>query len=114
MQTEPTSPAKLTTVAVFPQNTFLENLAVRADDSILVTEIEPDVFYVNTSDPFTAHESFLHRLDLRDWHPGEPVHPETVLKFPRQAGGLNGSCLLAPGVLVLADSLAGLIWRVDL
>ena len=147
MQT--TSQARLTTVAVFPENSFLENLAVRADDSILVTEVlqkqlwyvppvteavpavpvpvhtfdqftmgiteaEPDVFCVNTSDPFTAHESFLHRLDLRDWQPGEPAHPETVLEFPGQAGGLNGSCLLAPGVLVLADSLAGLIWRVDL
>ena len=147
MQT--TSQARLTTVAVFPENSFLENLAVRADDSILVTEVlqkqlwyvspvtgavpavpvpvhtfdqftmgiteaEPDVFCVNTSDPFTAHESFLHRLDLRDWRPGEPAHPETVLEFPSQAGGLNGSCLLAPGVLVLADSLAGLIWRVDL
>ena len=110
MQTQATSQAKLTTVAVFPENSFLENLAVRADDSILVTEVlqkqlwyvspvtgavpavpvpvhtfdqcmmgitevEPDVFYVNTSDPFTAHQSFLHRLDLRDWHPGKPAPP---------------------------------------
>ena len=108
MQT--TSQARLTTVAVFPENSFLENLAVRADDSILVTEVlqkqlwyvppvtgavpavpvpvhtfdqftmgiteaESDVFYVNTSDPFTVHESFLHRLDLRDWHPGKPAPP---------------------------------------
>jgi hypothetical protein len=149
MQTQTTSLARLTTVAVFPENSFLENLAVRADDSILVTEIlqkrlwyvppvtgpvppkpvpvhtfgqfamgiteaEPDVFYLNTSDPFTAHQSFLHRLDLRDWRPGEPTRAETVLQFPGRAGGLNGSCLLAPGVIVLADSLAGLIWRVDL
>src|SRR5215470_4272815 len=135
------SQAELTTVAVFPPGSFLENLAVRADGSILVTEIlhkqlwyvrpaaaapadpvpvhtfdqftmgiveaEPDAFYVNTSDPFTAHESFLHRLDLRHWHPGELVRAETVLKLPGRAGGLNGSCLLAPGVIVLADSLAG-------
>jgi len=46
--------------------------------------------------------------------PASPPHPETVLEFPGQADGLNGSCLLTPGVLVLADSLAGLIWRVDL
>jgi len=147
MQTQEASTAKLTTVAVFPENSFLENLAVRADGSILVTEIlqrrlwyvppegvpaepvpvhtfgqftmgiveaGPDVFYINTSDPFTAHTSYLHRLDLRQWNPGEPVHAETVLEFPAQAVGLNGSCLLAPGVIVLADSLAGLIWRVDL
>ena len=147
MRTQEASSAKLTTAAVFPENSFLENLAVRADGSILVTEIlqrqlwhippervpaepvpvhtfgqftmgiveaGPDVFYINTSDPFTAHTSYLHRLDLRQWNPGEPVHAETVLEFPAQAVGLNGSCLLAPGVIVLADSLAGLIWRVDL
>jgi hypothetical protein len=149
MQTQETAQAKLTTVAVFPPKSFLENLAVRADGSVLVTEIlqkqlwyvpppaagapagpvpvhtfdqftmgivetEPDVFYINTSDPFTAHQSFLHRLDLRQWNPGEPAPAETVLEFPGQAGGLNGSCLLAPGVIVLADSLAGLIWRADL
>jgi len=148
MRTQGTPSAKLTTVAVFPQNSFLENLAVRADGSILVTEIlqkqlwyvppaaavpaepvpvhtfdqftmgivetEPDVFYINTSDPFTAHESFLHRLDLRHWTPGDPARAEDVLKFDVSAGGLNGSCLLAPAVIVLADSLAGLIWRVDL
>src|SRR5262249_32568341 len=149
MQTQEASSAKLTTVAVFPENSFLENLAVRTDGSILVSEIlqkqlwyvppvtgavpakpvpmhtfdqftmgitetEPDVFYINTSDPFTAHQSFLHRLDLRDWRPGNAARPETVLRFPDRAGALNGSCLLAPGVIVLADSMAGLIWRVDL
>lgn len=147
MQTQEASTAKLRTVAVFPENSFLENLAVRADGSVLVTEIlhrqlwyvppadvpaeqvpvhtfgqftmgiveaGPDVFYINTSDPFTTHKSYLHRLDLRQWNPGEPVRAETVLEFPARAGGLNGSCLLAPGVIVLADSLAGLIWRVDL
>src|SRR5215471_5731536 len=131
MQTEAASPATLTTMAVFPENSFLENLAVRADSSVLVTKIlqkqlwyvppvagavpaepvpvhtfdqftmgiveaEPDVFYVNTSDPFTAHKSYLHRLNLRQWTPGAPVRTETVLEFPGQAGGLNGSCLLAP------------------
>jgi len=40
-----------------------------------ITEAESDVFYVNTSDPFTVHESFLHRLDLRDRHPGKPAPP---------------------------------------
>ena len=39
MRTQEASTAKLTTVAVFPENSFLENLAVRADGSILVTEI---------------------------------------------------------------------------
>ena len=79
-----------------------------------IVEAGSDVFYINTSDPFTAHKSYLHRLNLRHWYPGEPVRAETVLEFPAQAGGLNGSCLLAPGVIVLTDSLAGLIWQVDL
>jgi len=149
MRTQETSPAKLTTVAVFPQYYFLENLAVRGDGSILVTaalqkelwyippvdaaarsgpvlvhtfdqlasgivETQPDVFHISTSDGYTTHESFLHRLDLRHWSPGEPASAEAVLRFGEPAGGLNGSCLLAPGVIVLADSVAGLIWRVDL
>jgi hypothetical protein len=149
MRTQETSLAKLTTVAVFPQYYFLENLAVRADGSILVTaalqqelwyippadaavpaepvllhtfdqlasgivETDQDVFHISTSGGDTTHESFLHRLDLRHWNPGQPVRTETVLKFGDPAGGLNGSCLLAPGIIVLADSVARLIWRVDL
>ena len=47
MQTQTTSQARLTTVAVFPEDSFLENLAVRADDSILVTEIlQKQLWYV--------------------------------------------------------------------
>jgi hypothetical protein len=149
MQTLETSLAKLTTVAVFPQYYFLENLAVRDDGSILVTaalqkelwyippadaaapaepvllhtfhqlasgivETEPDLFYISTSDGYATHESYRHRLDLRHCTPGQPARTQTVLKFGDPAGGLNGSCLLAPGVILLADSVAGLIWRVDL
>jgi hypothetical protein len=149
MHARDTSPAKLTTVAVFPPYYSLENLAVRRDGSILVTaafqkelwyipppdatvpvtpvllhsfgqpasgivETDPEVFHVSTSDGYTTHESRLHRLDLRRWHPGEPARAETVLEFGGLAGGLTGSCLLAPGVILLADFAAGLIWRVDL
>jgi hypothetical protein len=149
MQTQDPSRAKLTTVAVFPRYSSLDNLAVRQDGSILVTaasqqelwhippadarpragpvlvhtfdqlasglvETQPDVFHISTSDGHPAHESFLHRLDLQHWNPGEPVRAETVLQFGDPANGLAGSCLLAPGVILLADSLAGLIWRVDL
>ena len=78
-----------------------------------LVETQPDVFLLSTSDG-PAHESFLRRLDLRRWSLGEPVRAETVLKFGDPADGLAGSCLLAPGVILLADSLAGLIWRVDL
>jgi len=47
MRAQGTPSAKLTTVAVFPQNSFLENLAVRADGSILVTEIlQKQLWYV--------------------------------------------------------------------
>jgi hypothetical protein len=79
-----------------------------------LVETQPDVFHISTSNGDRAHESFLHRVDLRHWNPGEPVRAETVLQFGDAATGLAGSCLLAPGVIVLADSLAGLIWRVDL
>ncbi len=141
--------ATLTTVAVFPAKSFLENLAVRHDNSSLVTcvttkelfyvppwsgtgmvepirlhgfeqlptgviEIEPDLFLICTSNLYTTHESFLYRLDLRDWQPGSPVKPELVFRFPDNARGLNGMCLLAPGVALVADCFASLIWRVDL
>ena len=150
MPVQETSRAMLTTAAVFPRHYLLENLAVRADGSMLVTaalpmglwyipppadqavpaaprlvhtfdqpawgivEAEPEVFYISTSNSWTTHESFLHRLDLRRWNPGEPARVETVLEFGGLADGLSGSCMLTPGVIVLADSGAGLIWRVDL
>ena len=139
----PTAPANITTIARFPEHYFLENLAVRADGSILVTvlnhkqlwyvpapngsqpvtpvlvytfdgfamgivETQPDIFYVSTVDPAT-----LERFDMRGWLPGAPVKPTPVLTFDQPAG-LNGACLLAPRIILLADSLAGLIWRVDL
>jgi sugar lactone lactonase YvrE len=140
---------ELSAVATFPNNYFLENLAVRADNSVLVTvlnhnelwyvpssndgqpveprllftfphhamgivEVEPDVFYISASDIETWRESHLYRLDLNGWAPGQAVHPESVLRFPPPIRGLNGSCAVAPGIILLADSWAGLIWRVDL
>jgi sugar lactone lactonase YvrE len=137
------TPAKMTTIASFPENFFLENLAVRADGSILVSvlnhkqlwhvpaplsdravkptlvhtfdnfamgivEAEPDVFYVST-----ARQATLERLDLRDWSPGAPVRSTRVLTFD-DTTVLNGSCLFEPRVILLADSLGGRIWRVDL
>jgi hypothetical protein len=79
-----------------------------------IVETQRDVFYISSSDGYTTRESFLHRLDLRHWNPGEPVSAETVFQFGERAGGLNGCCLVDPDVIVLADSVSGLIWRVDL
>ncbi|GCE21960.1 hypothetical protein [Dictyobacter kobayashii] len=140
---------KLTTIAEFPQGFMLENIAVRRDNSMLVTvpshrglwfipslataipveplklstfatlptgivETEPDVFYISTGKFYNTDEAFLERLDLRGWTPGMAVQLEQVLQFPKNVRGLNGSCLFAPNVILLADSFAGLIWRVDL
>ena len=148
MPSENLPQAKITTVASFPLKYFLENLAIRRDNSVLVSamltrelwyvppvggdvpvepvcihtfeqptlgivEIAPEVFYLHTCNLYTSHEGFLHRLDLRGWTPGTPVNPETVLRFPALARGLNGSCLIAPEILLIADCFAGLIWRVD-
>ncbi|MBB2169216.1 hypothetical protein HLH36_12775 [Gluconacetobacter aggeris] len=71
-------------------------------------EAAPDIFYV-----FTYGDAVLHRFDLRGWTPGEPVSPTKVLQFEPPAGP-NGSCLLAPGVMLVADCVEGLIWRIDL
>ncbi|QZH59242.1 hypothetical protein K1X22_23995 [Mycolicibacterium farcinogenes] len=134
----------LAAVANFPPNYFLENIAVRTDGSILVTalnhselwylpaptsaipvepiliatldgltmgivEAEPDIFYVGTlGDPA------LYRFDFREWTPGGAVPTCRVLTFAPDSAGPNGSCLLAPNVIVVADCVEGLIWRVDL
>ena len=141
--------ARLTTVARFPTKYFLENLAVRSDNSILITamntkelwyvppqsgdeehtpvclhafehpvtgivEVKPDVFLILSGNLYTTHEAFAHQLDLRNWHPGSPAKPSLLCQFPRKARGLNGCCLLGPGVVLIADCYASLIWRLDL
>ena len=141
--------ARVSTVAEFPVHYFLENLAVRQDNSVLVhvnnknelwyvppaedgqvvqplhlhtyqenalgmVELEPHVFLLLSGDFYKSHRSFLHRLDLRNWKPGTAITLNTLCQFPEQARGINGACLLARGVVLVADSLAGLIWRVDL
>lgn len=139
----------LSPAAFFPQKYFLENLAVRADESILITavlqkelwwvppakpgavvdpvlvysfdhpvtgiaEVAPDVFIVSLSEGYTTHESHLVRIDFIGWTPGAPVSPEVIFTFDDRVRALNGSCLLGPNVLAVADCFAGLIWRVDL
>jgi hypothetical protein len=91
-----------------------------------IIEVAPDIFYIATSPViayqaailagrlFTSHESYLHRLDLRDWAPGTPVKPEVLLRFPEPVRGLNGSCVIAPNIILIADCFASSIWRVDL
>lgn len=149
MAIPPLPTVALNPVAFFPKNYFLENLAVRADESILVTavlqqelwwvppakpgevaepalihtfdhpvtgiaEIAPDVFILNLTEAYTTHESHLVRIDFNGWKLGSAVTPDTIYTFDDRVRGLNGSCLLGPNVLAIADCFAGLIWRVDL
>ena len=148
MSNEALQQATMTTVASFPESYFLENLALRADNSALITvlnrkelwyvgspaavpvkpvllhtfeqltlslvEVEPDVFYLVTSNVYSDHKSSLHRIDLRDWTLGNRISPEKILDFPEAARSLNGSCIVGPRTILVADSLASLIWRVDL
>jgi hypothetical protein len=141
--------ARLTTIAQFPAGYFHENVAVRADGSMLVTalnkkelwyvpaptrgtpvqpvllhtfdqppfdiiETTRDVFYLDTSNYLTNHASSLQRVDLRDFEPGMPVPVQPVLQFPFPVFALNGTDKLSPNAILVADSVAGLIWRVDL
>src|SRR5258705_2458158 len=135
-----TAPANITTIARVPEHYFLENLAVRADGSILVTVLNhKQLWYVpaphgsqpvtpalvHTFDGFamgivetepdifyvsTLHQATLERVDMRGWIPGAPVKPTRVLTFDQPAG-LNGSCPLAPPGLPLGDSLGRVVWR---
>jgi hypothetical protein len=149
MSTTPVPAVTLTPIAYFPEKYFLENLAVRADGSVLVTavlqkelwcvpisepradvrpvlvhtfehmisgivEVQPDVFIVSVTDAYASQQSHLARVDLTKWTPGESLSPEIIFSFDDQRTGLNGSCLIGPGVMLLADSFAELIWRIDL
>jgi hypothetical protein len=51
---------------------------------------------------------------LNGWNPGQPVISEIIFTFDARTRGLNGSCALGPGVILVADCFASLIWRVDL
>jgi hypothetical protein len=149
MALPPLPTVALNPVAFFPQKYFLENLAVRADESILITavlqkelwwvpaakpgtvvepvlvhafdhpvtgiaEVAPDVFIVSLTEGYTTHESHLVRIDFNGWTPGTPVLAEVIFTFDERVRALNGSCLLGPNALAIADCFAGLIWRVDL
>ena len=103
MKTNNAMRAKLVTVAQFPEQFFLENIAVRGDGSILVTVLNhKQLWYVpapaggqpvtpalvHTFDGFamgivetepdifyvgTTNPATLQRFDLRGWAPGTPV-----------------------------------------
>jgi hypothetical protein len=133
----------VSTVAEFSKGSFLENLVVRADGSVLnknqlwyvpastngaevqpvlmhtfdhptmgIVEASADVYYVATSEIYTTHDSYVVRVDLRNWQLGMPV-PVTTLGKVDGAVALNGMTMPAPNVILLADSGAGQIWRVD-
>jgi len=149
MALAPLPTVTMSPVAYFPQQYFLENLAVRADGSILITavlqkelwyvppatpgavvvpvlvhtfehpvtgiaEVTPDVFIISLTEAYTTGESHLVRIDFDGWTPGTPVFPKVIYTFGDRVRGLNGSCLLGPKVMAIADCFAGLIWRVDL
>jgi hypothetical protein len=139
---------RLSIAAEFPVHFFLENIAVRHDNSMLISgvtqkqlyflpppragevlkptllhafgelvtgiaELEPDVFVVMTTNAYTTHENYLHRLDLRGWTSGAPVKPELILTLPKEVLALNGCCALSPRTALAADTLGGAIWRID-
>lgn len=79
-----------------------------------IAEVEPDIFIVCLTEAYTSHESHLVRIDFTQWTLGDPVQPKTVFTFDDRVRGLNGSCLLGPGVLLVADCFGGFIWRIDL
>ncbi|KAH8703714.1 hypothetical protein BGW36DRAFT_355122 [Talaromyces proteolyticus] len=81
-----------------------------------IVEATPDVFYISTVSimrgKLEGNPARLYKLDMRNFT-GDLPEPVLALTFPPEALGLNGSCALSPSVLLLADSWAGLIWRVD-
>lgn len=146
--------AKVSVHSRFAPKTFLENLGVRRDNSILITQVdfghhgtlwlippsdaeaepkklfeteysvlgivepdpenEPDVWYISECNvnPMakTAGPANLLRLDMNQEQPTL----KKVMQFPPEAIALNGTAVLSPTCLLMADSWANLIWRVDL
>jgi hypothetical protein len=81
--------------------------------TLCVVETDSDVFLIGTSDVYGTREARLYRLNLRAWRPRESIEPQFVLEFPEPKVGLNGGCLIAPDVLLIAG-VTDVIWRVDL
>jgi hypothetical protein len=83
-----------------------------------IVEVRPDIFYVSTTaiqNP--TWPSQLWKLDMSNFiNPEKDPFPQpvSVLTLPPEANTLNGSCLLSRNVILLADSRADLIWRVDM
>ena len=84
------------------------------EPAVGIVELEPDIVLVCSTNIYTTHESYLHRFDFKDWSPGAPLKRELAFTFPKETRGPNGLCLFAPGVILVADCFAGLIWRIDL
>lgn len=88
-----------------------------------IAELQPDVFYVATGNfssdgPFAAvPDSFvIWKLDLRSFsvRHRKPAEVSKIATFPK-ARLLNGVAVLdhRKGLLLIADSLLGLIWRLN-
>jgi hypothetical protein len=84
------------------------------EHTIGIVEVEEDIFYITTGNIHTTNECYLHRINLQQWKPGMPIKPTTACRFPKQAKGVNGMCVIAANILLTADSFAGLIWRIDI
>jgi len=71
MSLSPVPQVRLATVAAFPKNYFLENLAIRADNSVLVTALNhKELWYVPSSSD------------------GAEVDPQLLFTFPHLAMGI--------------------------
>jgi hypothetical protein len=130
--------AQLTTVAQFPVGYFLENVAVRADGSMLVTvvnkkelwylpaptggaPVQPLLLHTFDQPPFDIVETtrdvfYVDTTNYLTDHASslqrvDLRHWEPGMPVPVFA--LNGADKLSPNVILVADDF-GLIWRVDL
>ena len=135
-------PTEIETVYELPAGAFFENLAVTADGTILIADHaqkqifsltpqgEADVFADLDGWPLgiavdsdgtviiAAHHSLMfdnaqtfvtsNVMYVADGNGGADV----LTEMP-EAGFVNGITMLAPGVVLAADSSAGTIWRID-
>src|SRR5262245_62007267 len=140
---------RLSIAARFPPHYFLENIAVRQDNSMLITvvqpkelyylappspgadvepvllhtfdelttgiaELEPDVFVVFTTNAYTTHENYMHRLDLRGWMPEREEEPMSDMRRREFITLLGGAGLRTrPGHrrMTAPNPLRGLVFR---
>ncbi|KAH7025518.1 hypothetical protein B0J12DRAFT_685842 [Macrophomina phaseolina] len=135
----PASPPSARVVYQFPNGTWVENIAARANGNLLVTLVNvPELWEIDPSSP-PAHEStakLIHRFPDTPmltgiteiapdtfaigspqtlWRADLTTSPPSISPIVSSPSfrNLNGLATLDPSHVLAADSMLGVVWRID-